>query len=429
MTEAHTDTRPFGFWTATAMVIGGMIGAGVFVLPSQLAPYGWTGVAAWVLGGAAAVLIASVLAGVAAARPREPGLVAIIGEVLGPVAGCLVGWGGWVSYWCANAYIALVAARYGGQFAPALASSQPRQALVASLIIAGLTAINLASLKAAGRLQVVTTALKLLPMLAVLIIVIMLVLRGGGEYAAVAHPRLDPSQLFTATSLAFVAIVGFETASIAAQRVRDPERNIPRATLLGVVLTCLVYLVVCVGIDFALPVEVLTASNAPIALFVGQYWGPWAGGVIAAFAVISCIGCLNVWIMMQSEVPLGLVRAGLLPGWLGRTNRHDVATAPMLIASGLSVALLFVGSWQTGAGLMDFLLLLTSVSALWIYAFACVAALMIGTHRIAAVLGLLFCAGVLYGSGLETVLLSVALLLAALPLYALATRGGQPQAA
>lgn len=420
---ADSVERPFGFWTATAMVVGGMIGAGIFVLPSQLAPYGWTGVAAWVVGGAAAMMIALVLGAVAAARPREPGLIAIVGEVLGPVPGVLVGWGAWVSYWCANAYIALTSVRYAAQFVPAIGTTPLRQALTASAIIAALTWLNLRGLKASGRFQVITSALKLIPLVAVIVILAGLLFAGGDAFTAEVHPPFVAGDLFPAITLAFVAIVGFESASIAAQRVRDPERNVPRATLTGVALACGIYVLVCSGIVFVMPAGEVAASSAPIALFVERFWGGWAGLAVAGFAVISTVGCLNVWVMLQSEVPLGLVRAGLLPAWLGRTNDRDIAPAPMLIASLLSITLLLVASWRDGAAVMDFMLRLTAVSGLWIYVFACATALAIGTHRILAGLGLAFTAGAIWGAGSEAALLSIALMLAALPLYWAATRG------
>ena len=137
------NQRPFGLWTATAFVVGGVIGAGIFVLPSQLANYGWTGAAAWVFGGFGAVMIALVLSAITAARPQAPGLIAITGEVLGPIVGVLAGWGAWVSYFCANAYIALTAARYASEFWQPLGANPLRLALVAALVIAGLTILNL----------------------------------------------------------------------------------------------------------------------------------------------------------------------------------------------------------------------------------------------------------------------------------------------
>ena len=423
------EERPFGFWMATALVIGGVIGAGIFVLPSQMAVFGWTGVGAWAFGGAGALVIARVLTSVAKARPEEPGLMAVIGEVLGPIPGVLNGWGAWVSYWCANAYFALTSARYASDLWPYLAKTPFHLAVAASVLIAALTGLNLAGLKASGRFQVITTMLKLMPLVAVMLILAGLMLGGGEEFTREAHAPFMTSKLFTATSLAFVAIIGFESASIAAQRVRNPERNVPRATMIGVIVSCLIYAVVCSGITFVLPQATLTASNAPVALFIGNHWGSWAGVAVAAFAVISTVGGLNVWIMLQGEVPLALVRAGMLPAWLARTNARDIAAVPMAVASTLTVLILLIGGWNNGATLMDFMLKLTAASGIWVYTFACITALALKVRPLLAALGLLFSAAILYGSGMEAVLLSVALMLAVLPLYWLARRGQLSSAA
>jgi basic amino acid/polyamine antiporter, APA family len=425
----QAEARPFGIWTATALVIGGVIGAGIFVLPSQMAAFGWTGVGAWLLGGGGAIVISLVLASIAAARPDEPGLMAVIGEVLGPIPGVLNGWGSWTSYWCANAYIALTSARYASELWPFLAKTPFHLAVAASVLVAGLTVLNLAGLKTSGRFQVVTVLLKLLPLLVVVLIVAALLLQGGEAFAREAHAPLEVSGLFTATSMAFVAIVGFEAASITAQRVRNPERNVPRATMIGVVLSCLIYAVVCSGIVFALPQANLAASNAPIALFIGGYLGAGSGQAVAAFAVISTVGGLSLWIMLQGEVPLALARAGMLPAWMARTNARDIAVVPMVLASSLTVLVLLIGGWTNGSQLMDFLLLLTAASATWIYAFACLTALVLKVRPVLAALGLLFAASIMYGAGARTVLLSVALMLAALPLYWLARRSAATSAA
>jgi APA family basic amino acid/polyamine antiporter len=413
---------------ATALVIGGVIGAGIFVLPSQMAVFGWTGVAAWLLGGAGAIVIARVLASVAEARPEEPGLMAVVGEVLGPIPGLINGWGAWVSYWCANAYIALTSVRYISNLWPYLAKSPLHQAAGASALIAGLTWLNLIGLKASGRFQVVTTLLKLLPLAAVIFILARLALSDIGAFAVQPHAPFQPSSLFAATTLAFAAIIGFESASIAAQRVRNPERNVPRATMTGVMLSCLIYIVVCTGIIFILPREAVEASNAPIALFIGTYWGSWAGHAVAAFAVISTVGGLNVWIMLQGEVPLALARAGMLPGWMARTNASDIAVVPLVLASALAILILLVGGWADGSGLMDLMLKLTAVSGIWLYIFACLTALKLKVRRILSLLGLLFSLAILYGAGLETVSLSIVLMLAALPLYFLARRANAARA-
>lgn len=425
MTSAE---RPFGFWTATAMVVGGVIGAGIYVVPTQFGHFGWSGMAAWILGGAGALLIGRVLAALAAARPAEPGLIAITGEILGPLVGVLNGWGAWVSYWCANAYIALTAARYAGELLPGLSTTPVRQAVNACLLIAGLSILNLSGLKGTGRFQVATSALKLLPLAAVILIVGFMAATGGHAFAQEAHTPISAGGVLTATAISMVAIFGFESASIASERIRNPERNIPRATMLGIALSCIIYLIVCTGISFSMPAAQLAASNAPVAEFIAQHWGPWAGRAVAGFAVISTVGCLNVWIMMQGEVPLGLVRAGLLPEWFARTNAQDIAFVPLVTASALTCLLLLLGCWRGGGAIMDFMLRLTAVTGVWIYAFAALAAIQLRLKLATAILGLLFCVAIMAGSGLEAFLLSVALMVAALPLYALATwkPAGQP---
>jgi APA family basic amino acid/polyamine antiporter len=417
------EKRPFGFWTAVAFVIGGVIGAGIYVVPGSFAAYGWNGALAWVAGGAGALIIGRVLAALTASRPQSPGLVAVIGVELGPIAGVLVGWGAWVSYWCANAYIALTSARYAGQIVPALAATPLRQAGTASLLVAGLTLLNLSGLKSSGRFQVVTTALKLLPLFAVVLIAVLMLV---GDHTALAEATRAPvafSPLLSATALAMVAIIGFESASIAAERIRDPERNVARATMVGIALSCVLYLIVCTAITFTVPAAELSASNAPVALFIEQHWGHWAGDFVAAFAVISTVGCLNVWVLMQSEIPLGLARAGQLPGWFGRTNAKDIAVVPLVLGSVLTCVLLLAGSWHSGAALMDFMLRLTAASGLWIYAFAGLAAVKARIRPLLGLLALVFSLAMVVGSGTEAALLSIALMAVALPLYAITRRG------
>jgi APA family basic amino acid/polyamine antiporter len=416
------EQRPFGFWTAVAFVIGGVIGAGIYVVPGQFAAYGWNGVLAWVAGGAGALIIGRVLAALTASRSQAPGLVAVIGLELGPIAGVLVGWGAWVSYWCANAYIALTSARYAGQLFPGLAATPLRQAMTAALLIVALTLLNLTGLKSSGRFQVVTTALKLLPLFAVVLIAGFIVAGDHTAVTATVRAPVEFASLLSATALTMVAIIGFESASIAAERIRDPERNVMRATMTGIVLSCVLYLIVCTAITFTIPAAELSASNAPVALFIERHWGPWAGGFVAAFAVISTVGCLNVWVLLQSEIPLGLARAGQLPAWFGRTNAKDIAVLPLVLGSVLTCALLLIGSYRNGAALMDFMLRLTAASGLWIYAFAGLAAVKARVRPLLGALALLFSLVMVVGSGTEAALLSIVLMAAALPLYAMTRR-------
>lgn len=414
--------RAFGFWMCLALVVGGMIGSGIFLLPAQLAPFGATGIVAWFVAIGGALTLGWVLTQLTAAMPEATGVVAICATALGPFPGALVGWSYWVGVWSANAIIALTAARYLSVFVPALAATPFAAAVSATVLIWLLTLLNLRGARTAGRFQVATTALKLLPLVGVVVILAGLVLAGGGQFRATPHAGFQPSALTPALTLVFYALVGFEAASVAAERVRDPGRNIVRATLAGLALTGLLYVIVCSGIVFALPEGVAAQAAAPIALFVETFWGRWAGLAVAGFAAIAAIGCLNGWVLVQGEVPLGMARAGLLPRWFGRTGARDVPVGVLLLASVLASVLVMSNATRSASGLLDFMLRLTAAATLWLYVGACVSALLLGVARIAAGIGLLFGLWALWGAGAEAGGLSLVLMLTAIPLYALARR-------
>ncbi len=400
-----------------------MIGSGIFVMPAQLAPYGWTSIPAWIAAIGGALLLAYVLAKLAAAKPEATGTVAIVGEELGALPGVLVGWAFWVSVWSAIAIIAVTAVRYLATFAPPLAATPLSLALWSTALVWLLTFLNLLGARAAGNFQVVTTLLKLLPLLAVVIIVAGFAFSGGGRLTAYPHPAYSAPALTSAMTLAFYALVGFESASVVAERVHNPEKNILRATMIGTAVTGVLYIIVCTGIVFAMPQGVIASAPAPVALFVETFFGRGAGLAVAAFAVIATVGCLNGWVLIQGELPLGMARAGLLPHWMTVVNRHDVSTR--LLALGSVCASVLILSSAAGSdglgGLLDFMLNLTAATSLLLYAGACLTALRIGTTRIAALLGLVFCLWAMWGSG-KAALLAIVLMLTAIPLYWLRPR-------
>ena len=394
-----------------------MVGSGVFIIPAQLAPYGWTGLAAWAVAIPGALLIAYILSELAAARPAATGAVAIVGEGLGPLPGLIIGWSYWVAVWAVNAIIALTAIRYLAQFLPELTATPLATALGATALIWALTALNLGGARGVGRFQVATTLLKLLPLIAVVLILIGLGAGSPGQFSAHPHTPFSASSLSTALTLTFFPLVGFECASLAAERVRDPARNILRATLYGTALTGLFYVAISNGIVFALPEAAIAKADAPVAMFVEAFWGHKAALLIAAFAAVATIGCLNGWVLMQGELPLGMARAGLLPRWFAQTNGRDVSARSVLLASGLASLLILSGATPGMEDVLNFMLRLTTASTVWLYFGACIAALRLGVARIAAVIGTAFCLWVLAGAGTEAVLLSIALMLTAVPLY------------
>ena len=159
--------REIGFWTAVSLVIGGMIGSGVFTLPASLARYGGISLLGWVVSAAGAVLLALVFAHLARRNPAAGGLYAYTRDSFGDLAGFLVAWGYWISIWCANAALAVSFVGYLDPFIPSIVRTPSSAALLAVATLWFLTAVNSRGVATAGRVQVVTTTLKLLPLVVV----------------------------------------------------------------------------------------------------------------------------------------------------------------------------------------------------------------------------------------------------------------------
>jgi basic amino acid/polyamine antiporter, APA family len=289
--------------------------------------------------------------------------------------------------------------------------------LAAVGLLWGITLLNLRGARAAGEFQVVTTLVKLVPLVA--IVLLLAQLGAKGDLAASAHPHtpFDAGQLASAVTLAFFAMVGFECAGVAAERVRDPARTIPRATLTGVGLTGLLYLIACSGIIFAMPQGSVAGANAPVALFVETFWGHWAGLAVAGFAAVAAIGALNGWVLLQGEVPLGMARAGVIPARIGRTSGRDVPVAALLASSALASVLVLSNVSRDTAAIYDFMLRVTTAATLWFYAGTCLSALVLGVVRPAAAIGLVFALWAIWGAGYEAIGLSLLLMATAIPLY------------
>ncbi|MCC6926297.1 amino acid permease [Novosphingobium sp.] len=420
--QDQTLERPFGLWTATALVVGGTIGAGIFVLPSQLAAYGQTSVAGWLIAIAGTMLLGLTIGALVRARPQASGLMELCSDGLGAGVSVLMGWAYWVSVWASVAVLATTGASYLAVFVPWLGQSPLNVALGAVAIIWVITAMNLTGARTAGRFQVLTTLLKLLPLIAVVLILLRLVLGGGEAFSQVRQAPFSTSQLPGVLNLVFYALVGFETAAMAAERVRQPERNVPLATIAGTALIGALYLVISTGIAFAMPTEQLTNSGAPVADFVSRYWGPWAGQAVAAFAAISAIGCLNAWVLISGEVPLGMARTGLIPDPIGKLSAHGIAARPVIAASICASVLVLSNLSRGTAGLFDFMMRLTSSTNLILYLGVCVVALRFKVVRPVALLALAFSLWTLVGAGWEVLAWGGLLLLTALPLHMLNIR-------
>jgi len=201
--------------------------------------------------------------------------------------------------------------------------------------------INLRGVREAGLFQSITTFTKLIPFFAIATLGLLWV---RPHNLAAFNPSGKP--LFEASAavapLIMFAYLGLESATVPAGDVRDAQRTIPRATLLGISAAALLYVLGTVTVMGVIPREQLAHSSSPFADASSAMWGHWAGGLIAVGALISSLGALNGWTLLMGQVPMAAAQDGLLPIWFGRRSERGVPAIAILISASLATALLLV---------------------------------------------------------------------------------------
>ncbi len=433
MTRASGAGKALGPAMLTALVVGNMVGSGVFLLPASLAPFGGVSVLGWVVTAAGSACIGLVLARLARRRPEAGGPYAYTRAAFGELAGFLVGWGYWISCWCAQAAIAVAMVGYLAKLAPALESPAAGGAAAIGAI-ALLCAVNVRGVREAGGVQLVTTVLKALPLLAI---------------AAFGLARFDPGLLepFNPTgeplaravrgclALTLWAFLGFESASVAAEDAEDARRDVPRATLVGIALVAALYLASTLAVQGLVPRETLARSSAPFADAAQILWGERAGRLVALGAAVSCFGALNGWTLVAGRLPLAMARDRLFPAAFARAPRGTPALA-LVVSSALAVGLVLAARSGHGTlvGMFDEMILLATLSTLVPFVFCAMAEILLRARDAApgapaarwatpvALSAFAYSLVAIEGAGDEAVARGFLLLLAGIPLYVLARR-------
>lgn len=422
--ETQSPERQIGFWIALALVVGNMIGSGIFLLPANLAPYGLNAVIGWVVTIAGSMCLAAVFAALARSLPTASGPYDYVRSALGEPPAFFVMWSYWISIWVTNAGLSIAAVSYLSSLAPDTFAAPGVAALVAIAFVILFAAIACTGARTAGGVQIVTSILKTLPLAAAIVIAVM-VLGGGGEVAEYSRVPVTANGVAGAAALTLWAMLGFECATVPAARVRDPERNIPRATIIGTFIAGLIYLAASTAVFVLLPAGAAAASSAPFADLVGSYWGQGAATAVVAFAVISCLGALNGWILLQGEVPLALASRGVFPRWFAVVNRRGMPVRAQVAGAMLSVALIAANYTRGLTELFGFVILLATAATLVLYLFGALSALRLmkegrlarGSLLIVTLLGTAYAIWTFYGAGAEATGWGAVLLATGIPVY------------
>lgn len=430
MNKEKLTQSKIGFWTCTSLVMGNMIGSGIFLLPASLAAYGGISIFGWLFTTIGVMFVALVFARLSQIVPKAGGPYAYTRRGFGEFAGFLVAWGYWIAIMAGNAAIAVAMVSYLTVFFPTLSMSKPLAGFTAIASLWVLSWVNISGIKHAGRVQVVTTVLKILPLIAL----------GTIGFLHFNAELLTPFNVsgkssfdaITATAaLTLWAFMGLESGTIPANDVHDPERTMARATIVGVLATSVIYILSTFAVMGIVPTDSLGISEAPFADAATKIWGEWAGKLVAAGAIISCFGALNGWILNQGQIPLAAARDHLFPAVFAKVNKHGAPATAIIMSSVLVTVLIFTNYTRGLVGMFTFVILLSTLTALVPFVFTTIAQLLIFIneperfstkqlilHSSFAVLGFLYSMWAIIGSGHEAVYWGFILLLAGFPVYA-----------
>lgn len=414
--------RQLGLVAALALVLGNMVGSGVFLLPATLAPHGWSALGGWAIAIAGTLALAGCYAALSCRMPGLCGPYAFVDEAFGANASYFSAWSYWIGVWVGNAALAVAVVSNLTVLWPGLASVPGLGAGAAMAVLLLVTLINLAGVRAVSAVQQATTAIKLVPLLAVLAIA-GFVLATKGEAAVVTPPTaMDWGAVTTCVTLTMWAFLGFESATLPADKIRNPEFTVPFATIAAPALAGLLYMAISAAMIALVPAEALAASNAPFADFAAPFLGSEVAALIGLFAAISALGSINGLTLAAAELPRALAHAGQFPPSFARLNKADAPAASLWLAGGLAAVLVVMNYSRSLASLFEFTILVATSAMLVGYLAVALAALkrLGGVLRIVGLAGTAYALFALYAAGLEPNLWCIGLVAAGLPvlLYA-----------
>jgi APA family basic amino acid/polyamine antiporter len=428
----RSQRRGLGLWMCTALVVGNMIGSGVFLLPASLAPYGGMSILGWLFSAGGAVCLALVFAHLATRLPKIGGPYAFAREGFGDFGGFLVAWSYWIAIVATDAALAVAGVSYLTVFWPALATVPLLGAVAAIGTLWLLTLVNLRGVRTAGQLQLVTTILKTLPLVAIGLFGFLVF--NADHFTPFNRSGTSSIAAISATvALTTWAFTGLESGTVPAADVHDPARTIPRATLLGTLIAGAIYIVCTVSIMGMIPPNELATSTAPFADAARKIWGPWGRGLIAAGAAISCFGALNGWILISGQLPRAAALDGLLPAPFAKVNARGTPAFGLVLSSALAMVLVMMNYTRGLVQAFTFIILLATLATLLPYVFSSMTALLItlrersGTTRAGGrlaigVIAFVFSFWATAGAGEDVVYWGFLLMIAGLPVYILMRR-------
>jgi len=414
--------------TSTALVVGNMIGAGIFILPASLSKYGGISLLGWVFTASGALILAKIFSNFSKIIVNKSGGPYLYSKQgFGDFIGFLVAWGYWISTWISNAAIAIAIIGGLSFFFPILQTNSVVAVSIGLSMIWFFTWINSKGMRTTGKIQLITTVLKLLPLVFVIIFgIFFFSLDNFPEFNMTGESNFTSFSLVAALTL--YAFLGLESASIPLENIHNPEKTVPKATMYGTIISTCIYIFSTIVLFGILPTETLQNSPAPFAEAGEIIGGKYTGYFIAIGAIISGMGALNGWILILAQIPMAAAKDEMFPMIFKRKNKKGVPILGLVIGSILSSVVMLMNFSENLVTQFTFIVNLTVLACLVPYLFVSASyAIVIIQNKnhtnsivktvLLGLFGFLYSLWAIYGSSAEVVFYGLLLLLLGIPFY------------
>lgn len=404
-----SSNKKIGLMACTGVVAGNMMGSGIALLPANLAKLGSIAIWGWVIALLGALSLAYVFARLGTKNPQAGGPIAYAGEI-GPAFGFQTGVLYYHANWIGNLAIGITAVSYLSTFFPILNSPVPA-GITCILLVWFFTFINLLGGSWVSRLTTTGLILVLIPVMSTAIF-------GWGWFDIATYKAnwntsgtTDYQAIISSVLLCLWAFVGIESASVSSGMVKNPQRTVPLATMMGAALAGIVYIAATQAINGMFPASQMAASGAPFAASASLMVGSWAAPIVSAFTAFACLTSLGSWMMLVGQAGARASKDGNFPAAYGEIDKNGVPKKGLILAAlKMTALMIFITVLNSGEGkASDLFGTLTGIAVLLTmlpYFYSCIDLIRIEGASMrnllslsASILGCCFCFIALMGAG------------------------------
>lgn len=368
--------REMGLFSVTSLVISNMIGSGIFILPATLAMFGSISLFGWIFTGIGSIILAFVFAKLSRIKPMVGGPYAYCREALGDFIGFQVAFCYWIAALVAIAGTVISGIAYLNVFFPAIANKNV--ALILSIAALWLiTALNILGIRETKISVLITTALKVFPLLAICIFGLFYINFHNLTASFNITGKSNFSALASSAMITLWAFVGFETATVPTEYIKKPERTIPLGTMLGTMITTVLYVWGTLVVMGIVSNATLVKSATPFAIATKVIFGNWSIGILGIIVAISALSNCIGWVLMQGQIPMAVAQDGLFPKVFAKTNKKLIPINGLVISSILMTVFMLMTLSDKLIDQFNSLVEFSTILFLFVYVYSMIAALFI----------------------------------------------------